>query len=260
MKEHLIVCGCSFTEGHFLKSKGSWATYFGEMHDLNVINLASGGAGNEFITSAPIHYSLANPDIAKNSLYIIQLSELTRIFMMWENIANMFIGTHIATSNILNPPSWPTTDPRQIAFNSWLKEHGEGIFPIYNNMTHLVWKTCMGMLNFINFCESNKYPYRIFDGLASCLPIESHRQVWNLRYPNTDTIDVREDYPGHNKLYWMFVTRSLILHLKNNPYYYQEKTFMEFISEDEARQIENDGHPNELGANLWAEHLTKKLF
>jgi len=257
MKKNLIVCGCSFTEGHFLKEKGSWATYFGNIHNMNVINLASGGAGNEFITTAPIHYSLANPEIAKDSLFIIQLSEITRVWMDWCDMSGLYIGTNVSTQNILQVPNWPTADARQLAFQTWLENSGEHIWPLYNNINHLYWKTLSGIVNFINFCDAHGYPYRIFDGLSTCVPQEIHPGVWRVRYPNPSDLDVREDNPSANKLYWIFLTRSLGTFLNNNPFYFKEKTLMEFVTEDDSRHILNDGHPNELGAKLWAEHLTE---
>ena len=36
-KKRLITSGCSYTEGHKLKSKGSWATYLAKNNDCEFI-------------------------------------------------------------------------------------------------------------------------------------------------------------------------------------------------------------------------------
>ena len=74
-KKYLITNGCSFTEGHLLGNDCAWPKFLGEELDLEVINLGKGGTGNEIITQNTINYSVLNPDVSKDSLFVIQLSE-----------------------------------------------------------------------------------------------------------------------------------------------------------------------------------------
>ena len=46
-KKYLITNGCSFTEGHLIGPDASWAKYFANNNNLELINLAKGGNGND---------------------------------------------------------------------------------------------------------------------------------------------------------------------------------------------------------------------
>jgi hypothetical protein len=50
-KKYLIVCGDSFTKGHTLGEKGSWAYHVAKKMNLNLINLSANGMGNEWVAS-----------------------------------------------------------------------------------------------------------------------------------------------------------------------------------------------------------------
>ena len=80
-KKYLIASGCSFTQGHGLGKSASWATYM----PYEIINLGKGGRGNRLITQVPISFGMMNPDIAKDSLFIIQLSECLRTLVHYDS-------------------------------------------------------------------------------------------------------------------------------------------------------------------------------
>ena len=64
-KKYLLASGCSYTEGHKLGNESAWPKFLGEELGLEVINLAKGGSGNEWIVQDTISYSTLNLDIAK---------------------------------------------------------------------------------------------------------------------------------------------------------------------------------------------------
>ena len=85
-KKRLITSGCSYTEGHKLKSKGSWATYLAKNNDCELVNLGRGCASNKMITQGIIDYAIANEEVAQDSFFIIQLSEFSRHTICWEDL------------------------------------------------------------------------------------------------------------------------------------------------------------------------------
>ena len=48
-KKYLITSGCSFTEGHKVGPNASWAKYLAENNNLELINIAKGGVGNDLL-------------------------------------------------------------------------------------------------------------------------------------------------------------------------------------------------------------------
>ena len=89
-KKYLIAHGCSFTEGHNLGKDGAWPKFLGEELGLEVINFGKGGRGNEWIVQDTISYSSLNSDIAKNSLFVIQLSECLRHLVHFDSIPKSY--------------------------------------------------------------------------------------------------------------------------------------------------------------------------
>ena len=75
--KYLISSGCSFTAGHIIGEKASWATHLAQELDLESINLAIGGDGNEAIVNKVIQYGTLTPDVVPLRVKTISLSEFT---------------------------------------------------------------------------------------------------------------------------------------------------------------------------------------
>ena len=161
-KKYLIANGCSFTQGHFLGNEGSWAKFLGQKLNLEVINLGKGGSGNDAITWRTIEYSETYKDIAKDSLYVIQLTECLRYHVYFDN-------------GIDNPEEWqitPSCFSKGMEWNkngnivqSWIYKNKEELVYIYNNITFALYKTFQNIISLVSYFESNGYPYIIFDGI-----------------------------------------------------------------------------------------------
>ncbi len=272
-KKYLISSGCSFTEGHLLGKAGSWATYFAENNNLELINLAKGGTGNEIITQNVINYATLNPEIAKDSLFIIQLSECLRFLICWDDFSEdsevNSLYWHITPLQFLDSngetkitaegfKNWDKSFP----LNRWIYHSRFQIAQLYTNVTYSLWKTYNNIINFCNFCEVNGYPYLIFDGLNNHIPVKNG-ESWYLRdssgFPafKIKVEDSNDDIEFFYKKHYPTIHTKLIEFMKSNPFYYNEMTLNDFIKSDNLYNIKNDGHPNELGSKLWAEKLTK---
>ena len=269
-KKYLIASGCSFTEGHILGKSASWATYM----PYEIINLGKGGRGNRLITQVPISFGMTNPDIAKDSLFIVQLSECLRTLVYYDSELKKYgeLTTqghyyHI-TPGIFLGQGGLLTDGNPTGFSSTgvhkaIREGRNHLVNFYTNITFTLLKTYWGIINFVNFCENNNYPYLIFDGLNSHIPYE-HNGKWVL--PNADTRDTSEelrinvaDTDGNEVT--AIISEKLIRYIKSIKNYYQDTTLWKFIMcrDNEDYFKGNSGHPNELGAKKWAEHLEEVL-
>lgn len=272
-KKYLITSGCSFTEGHLIGPDASWAKYLANHYNMDLINLAKGGTGNEIITQNVINFSTLNSEIAKDSFFVIQLSECLRFLICWEdftkdtNLHSLF--WHLTPLQFLDPndnkkitadgfENWDKT----FELNRWIYDNRFQIAQLYTNITYSLWKTYNNIINFINFCEAKKYPYFIFDGLNNHIPIKLRNEYY-LRDSNghpsfkinveSSTNDIQFFYKKH----YPVIHTEMIDFLKENPFYYNDMTLNDFIKKDINYHIQNDSHPNELGSKLWAEKLTK---
>ena len=273
-KKYLIANGCSFTEGHKLGNESAWPKFLGEELGLEVINLAKGGCGNEWIVQDTISYSILNLDIAKNSLFVIQLSECLRHLAHFDLIPNSYgdllkegryynitPGIFIGQGGFLTddrPTGWHDDD-----LHRTIQKGSKYLAHFYCNITFALLKTYWNIINFVNFCENNNYPYLIYDGLNSHV-VKKQDNKWILS--NTDPDDRNEELQikvgGGEARDKAEIDEDLIKYIKNLKYYYTDTTMWTFCkcgnNSDEYNKG-NDFHPNKLGAQMWAKHLTKVL-
>jgi len=301
--KYLISSGCSFTAGHFIGEKASWATHLAQELDLESINLAKGGDGNEVIVNKVIEYGTLNPDVAKDSLFVIQLSECLRYVLPYENLEDYTKSryTHITPAQFTKVEGWASwswdnlNDPSEV-LKKWIYDNRNILAPLYLNITYSLKKTYHDIINLVNFCESNNYPYLIFDGINNHIPYEENGE----RYLSGSTVGERflihtldldkeflydinaeprkytlEDYTEEvihlleehkqavtGKMYPFYILEDLIDYVKTLKYYYHGTTLYTFIHKelkDGSFPRLSDGHPNVLGAKMWAKHLVEVL-
>jgi len=264
-KKYLITSGCSFTEGHIIQPI-SWATKLGEKLSLETINLGKGGTGNEIITQSVINYSTFEKEIADNSFFVIQLSECLRYLINYDGSKSSQYW-HITPGQFVNDNGFDNWDLSS-ELNKHIYNNRYGLAPFYSNITFSLIKTYWNIINLVNFFEKNNYPYLIFDGLNSHIPFEKNGK-WFLPFSDPDN---KWDKPyelkvSDEKNFKLFITDEhcptlhihLINYIKSLNYYYTENTLWKFIHkrDNEDYHKENEGHPNELGSDKWAEELIK---
>ena len=272
-KKYLLASGCSYTEGHKLGNESAWPKFLGEELGLEVINLAKGGSGNEWIVQDTISYSTLNLDIAKNSLFVIQLSECLRHLVHFDLIPNSYGDLtkegryyNITPGLFLGQGGFLTDDRptgcNDDALHRTIQKGSKYLVHFYCNITFALLKTYWNIINFVNFCEGNDYPYLIFDGLNSHM-VKKQDNKWIL--PNTDPNSKSEEelqikVGDANDI--AEINEDMIEYIENLKYYYTDTTMWSFvIGNDDSDEYHkgNNNHPNKLGAQMWAKHLTKVL-
>ena len=171
-KKYLITSGCSFTEGHLIGPDASWAKHVANANGLKLINLAKGGTGNEIITQNVINYATLNPGIAKDSLFVIQLSECLRFLICWDDFSDdtqlHSLYWHITPLQFLDPNDSKkiTADgfknwDKSFELNKWIYENRFQIAQLYTNITYSLWKTFNNIINFVHIIFFNIYIYKL---------------------------------------------------------------------------------------------------
>jgi hypothetical protein len=275
-KKYLIATGCSFTEGHWLGKKASWATYFAANNNLECINLGKGGAGNEFLLTHLIQYCKVNKDIADNAIFGIQLSECLRTLVCLDFPEDNRYPKywHITPAQFIREDGfrgWDLTSH----YNKFIFDNKYALAPFYMNITNSVLITINAIIGFIDFCEMNGYPYFIFDGVSSNVP-EKINDKWYLTNTTEEkdiwAVDVEDNKDGDVEFYKHsakpIIHKKIIDYIASNKYYFRETTCKYYLmsigkltyGDNEYYMKDNQGHPNEIGASFWAQYLQNKVM
>lgn len=279
-KKYLIASGCSFTEGHHLGIEGSWANYFAKNNNLELINLGKGGAGNEYIISNTIQYSIMNKEIADNAIFGIQLSEVLRTLMCFTFPAdtadtkqyNYGSYTHITPVQFIHEHTFENWD-LQLFHNKWIYDNRYKLAPFFINVTHSVSITINALIGFIDFCEKNNYPYFIFDGINKNIP-EKTKDGWALVGDadiDNHRVEVMEKENIHFTEYmnigYPIIHKSIIEHLTTINNYIRGIDYKGYLinlgyntqNDSNFYLKNNDGHPNQDGCKEWVKYLENKV-
>ncbi len=277
-KKYLIANGCSFTEGHQLRNEGAWPKFLGEKMNLEVINLGKGGSGNDTITWRTIEFCETNKDIAKNALYVIQLTECLRYQVFYDNLTDEPSEWHVTP--LCFQRSMDSYKDGNGA-SKWIYKNRDELFFIYNNITFALYKTFQNIISLVSYFEANNYPYIIFDGINDHKPFK-HEGSYYLKESNSDNINPEfkiktsldaidgDDYIRHilhrNEGY--IINEKLIEGIFNNPNIFKkEPALLKYFinkglsdyNDDRYYFRGNQGHPNIDACEVWTDILKEYI-
>lgn len=273
-KKYLIANGCSFTEGHMLGNEGAWPKFLGSKLDLDVINLGKGGSGNDSIYWRTIEYSEIHKDIAKDSLYVIQLTECLRYHLYFDDFINNPIEWQVTPMCFIKGMDWNRGGN---SVQNWIYKNKDELVYIYSNITFALYKTLQNIISLISYFESKGYPYIIFDGINDHKPFK-HNGSYYLKESISDNInpefkiktnlDLKYEYEWHrnivNKEDGYFINETLIDNIFSNPKIFKKipvllKYFRELGTKNYKNEEHyfsgNSGHPNIEACEIWSDIL-----
>lgn len=269
-KKYLVANGCSFTEGHTLGNEGAWPKFLGEKLNLEVHNIGRGGSGNDTITWRTIEFCEIQKDIAKDSLFVIQLTECLRYHIYYDDMQD-------------NPCEWHVTPlcfqkgmevyKEGNAAAKWMYKNRDELIYIYNNITFSLYKTLQNIITLTSYFESKGYPYIIFDGINDHRPFKHDDGEYYLKESTHDNFNPAFKIESEiNDFNWYLIKRPIGYRLKeefinnvfDNPYIFKEipvmlrylldKGISEF-NDNEYYLKGNSGHPNLKACDIWTDIL-----
>ena len=274
-KKNLIVCGCSFTKGHFLPETETWGGYVAKKMGLTLHNIACGGMGNEFISTETITYFLNNQELLKDSIVMIGWSETSRLTGTFEN-SNEFQEGFVERVTI-RPQDfdsgedgkklhsyWPDTEER---YHGYVKKNHKYLRRFFSSFAYCVYKTYYSIYVLKQFLESNNIPYIFFDAintskLESIERIGTHQNNYKLKWwgNHGKFEEIEELVPK-----WMTDTllnkkvESLIFDNQNYISFFGQTMlgYMFTIGYDELTEG-NIGHPNSIASDLFSDMIIKE--
>lgn len=269
-KKYLVSNGCSFTEGHTLGNEGAWPKFLGEKLNLEVYNIGKGGSGNDTITWRTIEFCEVEKDIAKDSLFVIQLTECLRYQVYYDGMQKPPQEWHVTPLCFHRHMNY-YKDGNDAA--KWIYKNRDELIYIFNNITFSLYKTLQNIVTLTSYFESRGYPYIIFDGINDHKPLKHTDGEYYLKESNSDNINPEFKINTHTKDFKNYiikresgyvVTEEFINSVFNNPYifkgipamlkYFMDKGISEF-DDNEHYLKGNSGHPNLEACDIWTDIL-----
>jgi hypothetical protein len=277
-KKYLIANGCSFTEGHALGNEGAWPKFLGEKLNMEVINLGKGGSGNDTIMWRTIEFSETNKDIAKNGLYVIQLTECLRYQVYCDNLVDEPNEWHVTP--LCFQRNMDAYKNGNVA-SKWIYKNRDELFFIYNNITFALYKTLQNIISLVSYFEANGYPYIIFDGINDHKPFkygesyylkESNSNNINPEFKIKTSLDVYDSEDYYKSIVkrdgGYFIDERLIESIFNNPKIFKKIPVLlkYFINKGDSEYgynqhyfEGNQGHPNVEACQIWSDILKEYI-
>lgn len=271
--KNLIVCGCSFTKGHFLPETETWGGYVAKKMGLKLHNIAIGGMGNEFISTETISYFLNNQELLKDSIVMIGWSETSRLTGTFENSDGYVEKVTIRPQDFDGGDDgkrlhsyWPDTEDK---YHGYIKKNHKYLRRFFSSFSYCVYKTYYSIYVLRQFLESNNIPYIFFDAintskLESIEVVSKRSHPYNYRlkwWGNHGEIEQIEEFVPE----WMLdnllnkKVESLIFDNQNYISFFGQTMLGYMFTVGFSKLTEgNPGHPNALAADLFSDLIIKE--
>jgi hypothetical protein len=273
-KQNLIVCGCSFTKGHFLPETETWGGYVANKLNLALHNIATGGMGNEWITQRTISYFLNNKELLKNSVVMVGWSEPLRLMGTFEHENGYNELVTICPQDFYDDESgerrrkdWPNDN----TYHGYVKKNYKFLNKFFSSFPFCLYKSYYSIYVLKQFLESNNIPYLFFDAINK-IQIESikwvgghnpeERYLYSIKYIDyhQQLCEVIEKIPE-----WMIddmLNDKVESQIFGNSNYisFDGMSMLGYMWENGIKLFTegNPGHPNSIASELFSDMIIKE--
>ena len=154
-KKYLVTSGCSFTDGFTMAEKGSWAYYLSSMLELELVNKARGGSGNEYISDSIIIELMNRPEVRENCV----------VGIAWSSFSRLMNPIYDGEWNVLD-----TVQPSDFIEINGNKgkyyEHKKAGEVFFRDILFCVYKTYMAIAKLNYFLDYHNIPYFYMDAIS----------------------------------------------------------------------------------------------
>lgn len=262
-KKYLVVSGDSFTQGHEMGEKASWAYWVAKELNLELINLSRGGMGNEWISSTILNF-LNNEDIDLNEVIVmIGWSDLSRNLSYMDGIYKKSPGLMTIVPNDLLEKSDSVEYDNRL---KWVWENRKSLMPFFSNISWYLFKTYQSLLYTKIYLNSLNIPFLFFDCITDNKvyyknDIPYIKNTWN-GFQNNDL----EKVPFIDELVSSSISQKNVNFIFDEKYInFEGNTVLEWLKLDGNYKYEegNEGHTNKEGAKEIAKYIInryKKIY
>lgn len=259
-KKYLITCGDSFTKGHTLGEKGSWAYHTAKKMNLELVNLSENGMGNDWISSTLLSFLYRHESILNQCVVMVGWTDFCRelSFYTKQSYDGSFHTDIITTTphdihGELDGGHYSDYFEEVIIRNKKILKHFLG------NEIVCLYKTYFNILHTKTFCEKNNIPFLFFDSVANNKLFYDKNGPYVLTYlgdkiyldyETTDISFIKDfkDRTFSNKIF------------DKNYINFDNNTIFQWISLEgnQIYEVGNPGHTNELGADVISDMIIKE--
>jgi hypothetical protein len=256
-KKYLIACGDSFTKGHTLGEKGSWAYHVAKKMNLNLINLSANGMGNEWVASQLLSFLYRHESIVDELVVMIGWTDFARELNFYTDIDSNYIQQIITVPADIH--SNENNSHRPDHFFKKIINNRKVLKNFIGNEVVCLYKTYFSILHTQVFLEKNNIPFLFFDSVAN------NKLYYNQKIPyilSTSGEQIDLDFSNTDVPFLQdFKDKTFSDKIFNNKYIsFEGNTIFEWISKPGNQKYEegNPGHTNELGANVISDMIIKE--
>lgn len=279
-KNNLVVSGCSFTKGHNLHEKGSFATYLAEMTNTKLHNVAKGGHGNEMINFTLTSY-IENilKDKHDDIFVIVGWTECFRHTLYFESENPKNSNWISVTAQSLMPEFQQNFVEKEEEI--WMVNSTKQLLPVFCSYEAALMKTYQHMFLMKQYLENKKIPYIFFDAINDHRFYKEYGEYYlkpsSLR-ANPFKLEFNpESNEQDNSLHGIFLPSERFRDLIYDKNFYTEQNLsmnawlekMDTLHSDEfplrdghyggKYSWDNDGHPGAYGSEEWAKLLLEYI-
>lgn len=254
-KKYLVACGDSFTHGHMMGETASWAYWVAKDMNLTLINLSSGGKGNEWIATTILSFLIKNEIPLEEVIVMIGWSDLSRQLVYFNNVNNSEESDiwNIVPGDLMNSGD-----------NDWIYQNRKSLYPLFSSLNWCLFRTYQSLFNVKMFLKSSNIPFLFFDTITD-----------NKIYYNNNEPYLKDSW----KTFWTENLEKLILDgepaiitnmlSKEMVEYIFDKNYIDIDGYtivkwlhrpgNEIYEKGNEGHLNEAGAKVISKKIVDKF-
>lgn len=257
-KKYLVVSGDSFTEGHNIGEQASWAYWVAKELNLELINLACGGKGNEWIANTLLSY-LNEENIPFDEVVVmVGWSDVSRqsVFVDIQEgieepeILDVVIGDLLQKSD--NIDDFPKM--------KWLYNNRKALYPIFSSILWCVFKTYQSLFYTKIFLESKNIPFLFFDVITDNKIYYKNNIPYIKNTWKDFTIEELEELPWADDLISNMISEKNVKNIFDKKYInFEGKPIFGWLQDGRLEyEVGNDGHTNIKGAKEISKYIVKQ--
>ena len=263
-KKYLIVSGDSFTEGHDMGEQASWAYWVAKKMNLELINLACGGKGNEWISNNLLSY-LATMEIPyEECIVMVGWSDLSRqmVFLDYETKDESAGLVDVVIGDLLHPSENLESMPKI----KYIYENRKSLYPIFSSVVWCLFRTYQSIFYTKLFLENNNIPFIFFDVITDN-KVYYNNKIPYIKKSYLDFMNEElEKIPYIDDVITGMISQKNVNNIFNENYInFDGKPVMGWLKFDGHFKYEdgNEGHTNIKGAEKISEYIIdnfKKIY
>lgn len=255
MKKYLIVSGDSFTKGHELGEKGSWAYHTAKKMNLQLINLSENGMGNEWIASQLLSFLYRHEIILDECVVMIGWTDFARELSFYINDESQYIEQLTIVPCDLHGDLDDTHHPY---FIERITSNRSVLKKFIGNEIVCLYKTYFSILHTRSLLEKYNIPFVFFDSVAN------NKLYYDKKIPYILSFNGNPIYLDFNNTDIPFLKdfkeKSFSDKIFDKKYInFENKSIYQWVWLDrEKYEKGNPGHTNELAANTISDMIIKE--